>query len=397
MAPPTILHVDLDAFYAAVEQRDDPALRGKPVLVGGSARRGVVASCSYEARTFGIHSAMPMAEALRLCPQAIVVPARHGRYGDVSAQVFAIFHRFTPLVEGLSVDEAFLDVTASRSLFGGGEIIARRIKDAIRSELDLTASAGVAPIKFAAKVASDLRKPDGLVVVPAGEERAFLLPLPVSRLWGVGPVTQQQLERAGLRTIGDVQRLDEGELRRAFGDSLGPHLFVLANGLDPREVEAERQARSIGHELTFAEDLRTQDEVHGVLLQLAEMVGRRLRREGVRGGVVRLKLRYGDFTTLVRQRKGTPTDDDQVLYQTARELLAAAWERARGVRLLGITAAQLVAGGVPAQGSLFAPAPRQRERLLRAMDAIRDRHGEDKLRHGGGERRTTTPFGPDSE
>jgi hypothetical protein len=191
-----------------------------------------------------------------------------------------------------------------------------------------------------------------------------------------------------------VQQLQRSELRRAFGDSLGPHLFVLAHGLDPREVEPERQAKSIGHELTFAEDLRTPDEVHGVLLQLAEMVGRRLRREGVRGGVVRLKLRYGDFTTLVRQRKVAPTDDDQEIAPASRELLAAAWERARGVRLLGITAAQLAGGCRTGAGrSLFAPHRKQRDRLLRAMDAIRDRHGEDKLRHGGGERRTTTPFG----
>ena len=396
-SPRTILHADMDAFYAAIEQRDHPAWRGKPVIVGGSGPRQVVSTASYEARRFGVHSAMPGVRAKQLCPHGIFVPPRMEVYAAVSAQVREVFDRFTDQVEPLSLDEAFLDVTGSRALFGDGPTIAARIKAEVKAATQLTVSVGVATSKYVAKVASDLRKPDGLVVVPAGEERAFLLPLPVSRLWGVGPVTQQQLERAGLRTIGDVQRLDEGELRRAFGDSLGPHLFVLANGLDPREVEAERQARSIGHELTFAEDLRTQDEVHGVLLQLAEMVGRRLRREGVRGGVVRLKLRYGDFTTLVRQRKGTPTDDDQVLYQTARELLAAAWERARGVRLLGITAAQLVAGGVPAQGSLFAPAPRQRERLLRAMDAIRDRHGEDKLRHGGGERRTTTPFGPDSE
>jgi len=396
-SPRTILHADMDAFYAAIEQRDHPAWRGRPVIVGGSGPRQVVSTASYEARRFGVHSAMPGVRAKQLCPHGIFVAPRMEVYAAVSAQVREVFDRFTDQVEPLSLDEAFLDVTGSRALFGDGPTIAARIKAEVKAATQLTVSVGVATSKYVAKVASDLRKPDGLVVVPPGEERAFLQPLPVARLWGVGPVTQQQLERTGLRTIGDVQQRSEAELCRAFGDSLGPHLFVLAHGLDPREVEPERQAKSIGHELTFAEDLRTPDEVHGVLLQLAEMVGRRLRREGVRGGVVRLKLRYGDFTTLVRQRKVAPTDDDQELYRTARELLAAAWERARGVRLLGITAAQLAVGGAPAQGSLFAPAPRQRERLLRAMDAIRDRHGEDKLRHGGGERRTTTPFGPDAE
>lgn len=396
-APRTILHADMDAFYAAIEQRDHPAWRGKPVIVGGSGPRQVVSTASYEARRFGVHSAMPGVRAKQLCPHGIFVLPRMEVYAAVSAQVREVFDRFTDQVEPLSLDEAFLDVTGSRALFGDGPTIAARIKAEVKAATQLTVSVGVATSKYVAKVASDLRKPDGLVVVPAGDERAFLAPLSVSRLWGVGPVTQQQLERAGLRTIGDVQQLAEDQLRRAFGDSLGPHLFVLAHGLDPREVEVERQAKSIGHELTFVDDLQTPDDVHGVLLQLAEMVGRRLRREGVRGGVVRLKLRYGDFTTLVRQRKVAATDDDQVLYQTARELLAATWERSRGVRLLGITAAQLATGAAPAQGSLFATAPRRRERLLRAMDAVRDRHGEDKLRHGGAERRRTTPFGPDSE
>ncbi len=386
----------MDAFYAAIEQRDHPEWRGKPVIVGGKEPRQVVSTASYEARKFGVHSAMPGVQAARLCPHGIFVVPRMDVYAAVSAQVRAVFDRFTDQVEPLSLDEAFLDVTGSRALFGDGAAIAARLKREVLAATQLTVSVGVATSKYVAKVASDLRKPDGLVVVAPGDERAFLAPLPLSRLWGVGPVTQQQLERAGLRTIGDVQARCEEALVAAFGDNLGQHLFVLANGLDPREVEPERAAKSIGHELTFTDDLRSEDEVTGILLQLAEMVGRRLRRHGQRATVVRLKLRYGDFTTLVRQRKVAPTADDLELYGVARELLLANWNRGRGVRLLGVTGAMLVGAADPAQQSLFTAGPRKRDRLLRAMDAVRDRHGEDSLRHGG-ERRRSNPWGPDRE
>jgi len=386
----------MDAFYAAIEQRDHPEWRGKPVIVGGKEPRQVVSTASYEARKFGVHSAMPGVQAARLCPHGIFVVPRMGVYAAVSAQVRAVFDRFTDQVEPLSLDEAFLDVTGSRALFGDGPSIAARLKREVLAATQLTVSVGVATSKYVAKVASDLRKPDGLVAVAPGDERAFLAPLPLSRLWGVGPVTQQQLERAGLRTIGDVQARSEHALVAAFGDNLGQHLFVLANGLDPRAVEPERAAKSIGHELTFADDLHGEDEVTGILLQLAEMVGRRLRRHGQRATVVRLKLRYGDFTTLVRQRKVAPTADDLELYGVARELLFANWDRGRGVRLLGVSGALLVGGAGPAQQSLFAAVPRKRDRLLQAMDAVRDRHGEDSLRHGG-ERRRSNPWGPDRE
>jgi len=395
-SPRTILHADMDAFYAAIEQRDHPEWRGKPVIVGGKEPRQVVSTASYEARKFGVHSAMPGVQAARLCPHGIFVVPRMGVYAAVSAQVRAVFDRFTDQVEPLSLDEAFLDVTGSRALFGDGPSIAARLKREVLAATQLTVSVGVATSKYVAKVASDLRKPDGLVAVAPGDERAFLAPLPLSRLWGVGPVTQQQLERAGLRTIGDVQARSEHALVAAFGDNLGQHLFVLANGLDPRAVEPERAAKSIGHELTFADDLHGEDEVTGILLQLAEMVGRRLRRHGQRATVVRLKLRYGDFTTLVRQRKVAPTADDLELYGVARELLFANWDRGRGVRLLGVSGALLVGGAGPAQQSLFAAVPRKRDRLLQAMDAVRDRHGEDSLRHGG-ERRRSNPWGPDRE
>ena len=395
-APRTILHADMDAFYAAIEQRDHPQWRGKPVIVGGSGPRQVVSTCSYEARKFGVHSAMPGVRAKQLCPHGIFVAPRMDVYAAVSAQVREVFDRFTDAVEPLSLDEAFLDVTGSRALFGDGPAIGARIKAEVKAATQLTVSVGVATSKYVAKVASDLRKPDGLVVVPPGTERTFLAPLSVAKLWGVGPVTQQQLERAGLRTIADVQEHSEAQLHAAFGRNLGAHLFVLANGLDPREVESERAAKSIGHEMTFVDDLHDADAVRSILLQLAEMVGRRLRQAAQRGTVVRLKLRYGDFTTLVRQQKVAPTADDLEIYRTAGGLLDAAWERARGVRLLGVTAAQLVGTAAPAQASLFGPSPQKRDRLLKAMDAIRDRHGEDSVRHGG-ERRKTTPFGPDAE
>lgn len=390
----TILHADMDAFYAAIEQRDHPELRGKPVIVGGAGPRQVVSTASYEARKFGVRSAMPGVRAKQLCPHGVFVAPRMDTYEAVSAQVRAVFDRYTDLVEPLSLDEAFLDVTGSRALFGDGPTIAARIKEEVRAATKLTVSVGVATSKYVAKVASDLDKPDGLVVVAPGDERAFLAPLPVARLWGVGPATQQQLERAGLRLIGDVQSRSERDLVAAFGANLGEHLHTLANGLDARPVESERDAKSLGHELTFAEDLTTEDEVHGVLLQLADMVGRRLRRQGVRGGVVRLKLRYGDFTTFTRQRAVPATDDDLVLAGVARELLAACWDRARGVRLLGVTAAALAPAGVPAQRTLFDGNPRKRGSLLQAMDAIRDRHGDEAVRRAG-ERRRTTPFGPD--
>ena len=275
-----ILHVDMDAFYASVEVRDDPRLRGRPVAVGGSARRGVVLAASYEARPFGVRSAIPMARALRLCPGLVVVPPHFDRYALASEQVFAVFHEFTPEVEGLSLDEAFLDVTRSIALFGSAEEQAARIKARIRERVGLTASVGIAEVKFAAKVASDLRKPDGLVVVPEGRVPAFLAPLPVSRLWGVGPKTEKTVLALGLRTIGDVAKADDAWLERELG-SLGPWLAALARGIDPRPVEADREAKSIGAEETFEEDLEGED-LHPFLHGQALRVAARLRRAGVR-------------------------------------------------------------------------------------------------------------------
>src|SRR5262245_16991549 len=247
----TILHADMDAFYAAIEQRDDPRLRGQPVMVGGDEPRQVVATASYEARKFGVHSAMPGVRARQLCPHGIFVAPRMDVYMAVSAQVTAVFARYTDAIEPLSLDEAFLDVSSSTALFGDGAAIAAAIKRDVRAATELSVSVGVATNKFVAKVASDLQKPDGLVVVAPGTERAFLAPLRTGLLWGVGPKTQERLERAGLRTIGDVQRRSREQLVAAFGASFGEHLHALSNGLDVRAVEPHRTAKSIGHELTF--------------------------------------------------------------------------------------------------------------------------------------------------
>jgi len=395
-SPRCILHADMDAFYAAIEQRDRPELRGKPVIVGGSGPRQVVSTCSYEARRFGVRSAMPGVRARQLCPQGIFVAPRMEHYVAVSAELQSVFGRFTDAVEALSLDEAFLDVTGSRALFGEGEAIARRIKAEVFAATGLRVSVGVATSKYVAKVASDLRKPDALVVVPPGAERGFLAPLPVARLWGVGPATQAQLERAGLRRIGDVQARSQGQLVEAFGEHLGEHLFTLANGLDAREVQAEQMAKSIGQEQTFAVDLASSVEAHAVLLQLAAGVGRRLRQAGLRASVVRLKVRYPDFTTFVRQRRLPGTADDMDLYQVACKLLAESWPGTPGLRLLGLTGAELLTAGGQVQVGLFERPPAQRQRLLQAMDAIRDRHGEQAVRRGGLVR-PQQPFGPEAE
>jgi len=389
----TILHADMDAFYAAIEQRDRPELRGKPVIVGGDQPRTVVATASYEARKFGVHSALPGVQARRRCPQGIFVPPRMEVYAAVAAQVHAVFARFTDQVEPLSLDEAFLDVTGSRALFGDGRAIAQRLKQEVRAATQLTVSVGVAASKYVAKVASDLQKPDGLVVVPPGTERSFLAPLPVARLWGAGPKTEAQLQRAGMHTIGDLQQASRAQLAAAFGAHTAGHFWALANGLDPRSVEPERAAKSIGHELTFAEDLRSREQVHETLLQLSEQVGRRLRQHAVAGTCVRVKVRYPDFTTFTRQRAVDATQDDLVLFRTAAALVDAVWPGRPGIRLLGVTAADLRPALPVVQGSLFERGPDKAGKLLRAMDSIRDRFGEDAIQHGH-ERRRTTPWGP---
>jgi len=363
----------MDAFFASVEQRDAPALQGKPVLVGGPSARGVVAAASYEARPFGVRSAMPMAEALRRCPHAIVVPGRHARYAEVSAQVFAIFRRYTPLVEGLSLDEAFLDVTASSALFGDGEAIARRIKQDIAAETELRASAGVAPSKFVAKIASDLRKPDGLVVVKEDEVRALLAPLPIERMWGIGPKSAPRIHALGLHTLGDLAGAPPELLAQAFGPH-GERLRALALGDDAREVVPDRAALSIGAEETFERDVRARDELERHLLAQAGRVAERLFEEGLAARGLTVKVKYADFTVKTRAcQLDEPVQDTDSLFAAARALLDR-FERGRPVRLTGVAATHLV----PHDGApVLFPDPKiaRGKKLEAAAAALRDRFG----------------------
>lgn len=380
----TILHVDLDAFYAAVEQRDHPALRGQPVLVGGSSRRGVVASCSYEARSYGIRSAMPMAEALRRCPRAIVVRHHMDRYVAASRAFFAILGDFSPEVEGLSLDEAFLDITGSERLLGDGATIGRAIKQRVRDELALVASVGVAPIKLAAKIASDIDKPDGLRVVPPGGVLAFLHPLPVTRLWGVGESTRAALASLGLATIGDVARYPEAALVGRLGPVSGRHLAALARGEDARGVEPEHDPVSVGHRETFDHDHEDRGELGVVLLDQADRVAARLRANDLRARAVVLYIKYDDFRQISRRTTlDAATSDGGVLAQMAIELLAkVAIEPRKGgrVRLCGLAATDLEPRDAPRQLGFDEAARARGERLGDAIDKIAARFGKRTVR-----------------
>jgi DNA polymerase-4 len=380
----TILHVDLDAFYAAVEQRDDPELRGKPVLVGGSARRGVVASCSYEARTFGIRSAMPMAEALRRCPKAIVVRHHMDRYVEASRGFFHILGDYSPDVEGLSLDEAFLDVTASERLLGDGPTIARAIKQRVRAELSLVASVGVAPIKLAAKIASDIDKPDGLRVVSPEGLLAFLHPLPVTRLWGVGEATREALASMGLTTIGDVSRYPEAALVGRLGAITGHHLASLARGEDARGVVAEHEPVTVGHQETFDDDIDDKGELAVILLDQADRVASRLREGNLRARAVVLIIKYDDFRQITRRTTlDTPTSDGGQLARTAIELLGkVAIEARKGarVRLCGISATNLEPRDAPRQLGFDEAARAKGERLGDTIDKLAQKFGKATIR-----------------
>jgi DNA polymerase-4 len=366
-----IIHVDMDAFYASVEQRDNPALRGKPIIVGGHAQRGVVVAASYEVRPFGVRSAMPMARAMKAAPHAIVVKPRFSAYAEASEQVFAIFERYTPLIEPLSLDEAFLDVTASVGLFGSPADIARRIRKEIADELSLPASAGIATVKFVAKIASDLAKPNGQREVRPEETVAFLAALPVSRLWGVGPKTEEALKLAGLRTIGDVAAREPEWLEERLGSS-GRHLWELSQGIDVREVVPDRAAKSVGAEDTFEEDLTGVDALKTHVHSQALRVGRRLRRAGVKGRVVQLKLKFSDFTLITRRTTlREATDDGQAIYRTALELMERSHE-GKPIRLTGVSV-QL--DEVPPQLGLFPAAPPRAAKLNAALDKIAERFG----------------------
>jgi DNA polymerase-4 len=373
----TILHVDLDAFFAAVEQRDRPELRGKPVIVGGGSPgdRGVVSAASYEARRYGVHSAMPLRTAGRLCPDGIFLPVDGRKYQAASREVMAVLRRFTPLVEPISIDEAFLDVTGSQALFGDGEAIAGQIKDAVRSEQELTASVGVATTKLVAKVASDLQKPDGLVVVPPGSEAAFLAPLPITRLWGVGAPTAAALRDYGVATIGDLAALPAEVLERRFG-KFGSALADRAHGIDPDVVHGPADAKSVGHEHTFDVDTSDREVIEGTLLAMAEGVSSRLRASGVKASTVSVKIRDSSFRTITRQRTlAEPTDLTESIWQTAVELTRPEVRGLR-IRLVGVTASNL---GSPDQLSLFERADGRRRRVVEAVDEVRRRFGERSL------------------
>ena len=380
----TILHVDLDAFYAAVEQRDDPKLRGKPVLVGGSARRGVVASCSYEARKFGIKSAMPMAEAMRRCPSAIVVRHRMDRYAEASHTFFAILRDFAPDVEGLSLDEAFLDVTGSERLLGDGATIAKKIKDRVRAELSLVASVGVAPNKFIAKIASDICKPDGLRVVTEDEITRFLHPLPTTRLWGVGEATREVLATMGLSTIGDVARYPERALIGRLGDIHGRHLAALARGEDARAVEPERESVSVGHQETFDDDIDDPGELAVILLDQADRVAARLRDAELRARAVVLIIKYDDFRQITRRTTlDAASSDGGVLARTAISLLSKVEiepRKTKRVRLCGISATQLESRDAPRQLGFDEAARAKGERLGDTIDKVAAKFGKAAIR-----------------
>ena len=372
-----ILHLDMDAFYASVEMLDNPALRGQPVIVGGRINRGVVCAASYEARKFGVHAALPMATARRLCSKGIFLPVRMARYQEVSARIFTIFHRFTSLVEPLSLDEAFLDVTGSLALFGSGPTIATTIRQLVRQEIGLTVSAGVATNKLVAKIASDLDKPDGLTVVAPGQERGFLAPLAIGRLWGVGRTTEKRLTLMGVRTIGDLERLSINMLKSTFGQT-GSWLHRSAQGLDDRPVEPCREAKSLGNEETFATDLVDQARIRQELLALATKVGGRLRRHELMGRTITLKIKYHDFTTQTRSRTlASPTNDHGEIFTQTLELLKKTEAGRCPIRLLGVGLANLTPAAGGAQMHLFDDQgkTRKRAKVNAALDTIQDRFG----------------------
>ncbi len=381
-----ILHVDMDAFYASVEQLDNPELRGKPLIVGGPARsRGVVAAASYEVRPYGVRSAMPTGKALRLCPHAILVRPRMERYAEMSSRIFEIFHEITPLVQNISLDEAFLDVTGSQRLYGDPVTIAMRIRADIKATTGLTASVGVSSCRFVAKIASDLDKPDGLTVIPEDKILDRLGVLPVNKIWGVGPVTNKKLEKMGILTIGQVREWPKKALIDALGKT-GGELHDLANGIDNSEVVPDEEEKSISNETTFPRDILDRDELEAILLKLSDKVSQRVRKHGLVGRVIFLKLRYGDFTTVTRRQTiDDPTHLSETIYATARQLLRDKTEAGRRpARLIGVGLANFSPAG-EVQGSLFSeekpaqPAREKLERLEAATDKIRSKMGLDAI------------------
>ena len=380
-----ILHVDMDAFYASVELITRPELRGKPVIVGGGGR-GVVLSATYEARAMGVHSAMPMSRARRIAPDAIVIEPSHHRYAEVSAGVMALFHSITPLVEPLSLDEAFLDVSGATRRLGSSTSIAELIRARVYDEQRITCSVGVAPTKFVAKLASTQAKPDGLLVVPADAVVAFLHPLPVAALWGVGERTEERLVSLGLRTVGDIAHTPVDTLIRALGQASGQRLYDLAWGRDDRDVVPDAAEKSIGNEETFSRDVDDPDVIHREIMRLSQKVAARVRTHEVFGRTVVLKVRFADFTTITRSRTlPEPTDVGQQVYAVARELFdALGLQRAR-IRLIGVRLEGLVGEADRVEQLSFdepggSPQPADRRAAEVAADRLRDRYGHDVVR-----------------
>ncbi|MBF4462203.1 MULTISPECIES: DNA polymerase IV [unclassified Rathayibacter] len=374
-----ILHIDMDAFFASVELLDRPELRGRPVIVGHLGARSVVTAATYEARRYGVNSAMPMALAIRRCPQAVVLEPHMERYRDASRAVMAIFESFTPLVERLSIDEAFLDVSGARRIAGSPFAIGTAIRARVHHELGLTCSVGIASTKFVAKLASGRSKPDGLLVVPSDGVREFLDPLPVSALWGVGASTEEALVRRGLRTVADVASAPLASLVAGLGDAAGRRLHALANGVDPRSVDTRQIEKSAGHEITFAADVADPELVRRELLRLCDKVAVRMRRSGVRCRTVAVKVRFGDFSTLTRSRTlAEASDVARVLFEAASALLEAANPLHRPVRLIGVRGEQLVEGDDVAF-SLWSDSDDWRDAEL-AVDGVSARFGSGAVR-----------------
>jgi DNA polymerase IV len=381
MTTRAVLHVDMDAFYASVEMRDDPTLAGKPLIVGGTAGRGVVAAASYEVRKYGVHSAMPMSTALRLCPHAVCVRPRMQRYKEVSDQVFAVFHEVTPLVQGLSLDEAFLDVTQSQDLFGDSVAIARRIKSRIRAVTGLTASVGVATNKLVAKIASDLAKPDGLTIVPEERIREIFDPLSVRRLPGLGRMTGAKVEAAGIQTLGQLRIAPDSVLRPLFG-RYTPRVRERAAGIDDRPVVPDHDEKSLSAEDTFEHDIGDPRVLQAELTRLTGLACERLRRKQLVAGCIGVKIRRGDFVTFTRQRAvAPPTHDGRTIANVARELLARWLADGAGakLRLLGVVLTDL---SPASQLGLFEDTPPHTTRLDAALDEARARFGSGALRRG---------------
>ena len=379
-----VIHVDMDAFYASAEQLDNPELIGKAVIVGGNPKqRGVVSAASYEARKFGVHSAMPMSRAIKLCPHAIVMPVRMKRYAELSKQIHAIFEEYTPQIEPISLDEAFLDVTGSLKLFDTAEKIGRDIKRQIKEKLGLVASVGIATNKFLAKLASDLDKPDGFVVITEENKQQILDPLPVSKIWGVGKVTEKALKSKGINTIGQLRKVPAHILKSILGDQT-PHMLRLAQGIDDREVESNREAKSISSEQTFATDIIDKNVLLDVLLHQVEDVAQRLRMDNLEAKTITLKLRYGDFRTITRSNTfDHPTNITKILWQKAEQVFLDWYRKSAGpLRLLGFGASGLREAG-SVQHQLFSePEQEKQKRLDEAFDKIRDKFGHDALKRG---------------